>query len=130
MCVTLLDLYQLSFSRNCTSDLILFLLWSLCCQSSTASFKEQCGLPTVAKLKQCIESLATRLQSPEGSLGAAMVLKEGYPCLEALVNLAEPTRKLLAAYNTVSTRNPADWGISGSYYIYEGVCVSTFNCLA
>uniref|UniRef100_A0A3P8UW56 Phosphoinositide phospholipase C n=1 Tax=Cynoglossus semilaevis TaxID=244447 RepID=A0A3P8UW56_CYNSE len=70
-------------------------------QSTTASFKEQCGLPTVAKLKQCIQSLATRLQSPEGSIGAAMVLKDGYPCLEPLVNLSEPTRKVLAAYDTM-----------------------------
>uniref|UniRef100_A0A8C9ZHB3 Phosphoinositide phospholipase C n=1 Tax=Sander lucioperca TaxID=283035 RepID=A0A8C9ZHB3_SANLU len=70
-------------------------------QSTTASFKEQCGLPTVAKLKQCIQSLATRLQSPEGTMGASMVLKEGYPCLEPLVNLSEPTRKLLSAYDTM-----------------------------
>uniref|UniRef100_A0A672GVH0 Phosphoinositide phospholipase C n=1 Tax=Salarias fasciatus TaxID=181472 RepID=A0A672GVH0_SALFA len=70
-------------------------------QSTTASFKEQCGLPAVAKLKQCIQSLATRLQSPEGTMGAAMVLKDGYPCLEALVSLSEPTRKLLAAYDTM-----------------------------
>lgn len=70
-------------------------------QSTTASFKEQCGLPTVAKLKQCIQSLATRLQSPEGTMGATMVLKEGYPCLEPLVNLSELTRKLLAAYDTM-----------------------------
>ncbi|GLD56594.1 inactive phospholipase C-like protein 1 [Lates japonicus] len=70
-------------------------------QSTTASFKEQCGLPTVAKLKQCIQSLATRLQSPEGTMGATMVLKEGYPCLEPQVNLSEPTRKLLTAYDTM-----------------------------
>nr|XP_019962981.1 PREDICTED: inactive phospholipase C-like protein 1 [Paralichthys olivaceus] len=70
-------------------------------QSTTASFKEQCGLPTVAKLKQCIQSLAPRLQSPEGVMGATMVLREGYPCLEPLANLSEATRKLLAAYDTM-----------------------------
>ncbi|XP_061579190.1 inactive phospholipase C-like protein 1 [Cololabis saira] len=70
-------------------------------QSSTASFKEQCGLPTVAKLKQCIQSLATRLQSPDGAMGASMVLREGYPCLETLVSLSEATRKVLAAYDTM-----------------------------
>uniref|UniRef100_A0A3Q0SRZ9 Phosphoinositide phospholipase C n=1 Tax=Amphilophus citrinellus TaxID=61819 RepID=A0A3Q0SRZ9_AMPCI len=69
--------------------------------STTASFKEQCGLPTVAKLKQCIQTLATRLQSPEGTMGATMVLKDGYPCLEPLASLSEPTRKLLAAYETM-----------------------------
>lgn len=35
-------------------------------------------------------------------MGATMVLKDGYPCLEPLVGLSEPTRKLLAAYETVS----------------------------
>lgn len=70
-------------------------------QCTTASFKEQCGLPSVAKLKQCIQSLATRLQGSEGTMGACMVLKEGYPCLEPQVNLAEPTRKLLTAYDTM-----------------------------
>ncbi|KAM3862039.1 inactive phospholipase C-like protein 1 [Diretmus argenteus] len=70
-------------------------------QSATVSFKEQCGLPPVAKLKQCIQSLATRLQSPEGTMGATMVLKDGYPRLETLANLTEPTRKLLTAYDTM-----------------------------
>ncbi|KAM4558193.1 inactive phospholipase C-like protein 1 [Odontesthes bonariensis] len=70
-------------------------------QSSTASFKEQCGLPTVAKLKQCIQSLATRLQSPEGPVGATMVLRDGYPFLEPLVSLSETTRKLLTAYDSM-----------------------------
>uniref|UniRef100_A0A3P9H0N5 Phosphoinositide phospholipase C n=1 Tax=Oryzias latipes TaxID=8090 RepID=A0A3P9H0N5_ORYLA len=70
-------------------------------QSSTATFKEQCGLPAVAKLKQCIQSLATRLQSPEGNMGATMVLREGYPCLEPLISLPEATRKVLAAYDTM-----------------------------
>ncbi|XP_056892284.1 inactive phospholipase C-like protein 1 [Takifugu flavidus] len=72
-------------------------------QSTTSSFKEQCGLPTVTKLKQCIQSLATRLQTPEGTVGATMVLREGYPFLELLVNLAEPTRKFVTAYNTMIT---------------------------
>lgn len=72
-------------------------------QCSTAGFKDQCGLPTVAKLKQCIQSLATRLQSPEGTMGATMLLREGYPCLEPQVSLSEATRKLLSAYDTVSS---------------------------
>ncbi|XP_054642537.1 inactive phospholipase C-like protein 1 [Dunckerocampus dactyliophorus] len=70
-------------------------------QGTIASLKEQCGLPTVAKLKQCIQCLATRLQSPDGTMGATMVLKEGYPSLEALVSVSEATRKLLTAYDTM-----------------------------
>lgn len=73
-------------------------------QSSTSSFKEQCGLPTVTKLKQCIQTLATRLQTAEGAVGATMVLRDGYPFLEPLVSLAEVTKKLVTAYNTVSMK--------------------------
>ncbi|KAM8857062.1 inactive phospholipase C-like protein 1 [Synchiropus picturatus] len=72
-------------------------------QGTAASFKEQCGLPTVAKLKQCIQSLATRLQTPEGGMGAMMTLKDGYPYLEPLMTLSDTTRKLLAAYDTMIT---------------------------
>lgn len=96
---------------SCASDLTFYFLLPLLSlspshhvQSATIGFKEQCGLPVVAKLKQCIQTLATRLQSPEGTMGATMVLKDGYPCLEPLVNLSEPTRKLLTAYDAVSKR--------------------------
>lgn len=71
-------------------------------QTATTTFKEQCGLPTVAKLKECIQSLATRLQSPEGAMAATMVLKGDYPYLEATANLSESTRKVITAYETVS----------------------------
>lgn len=79
-------------------------------QSTTSSFKEQCGLPTVTKLKQCIQSLATRLQAPDGAVGATMVLREGYPFLEPLANLVESTRKLVTAYNMVSNKSPGNPG--------------------
>ncbi|XP_066543926.1 inactive phospholipase C-like protein 1 [Amia ocellicauda] len=70
-------------------------------QSASVSFKELCGLPPVASLKQCIQSLAPRLQSPEGPSCASLVLREGYPCLEPGAGLSDSTRKLLTAYNTV-----------------------------
>lgn len=47
-----------------------------------------------------------------------MVLKEGYPCLEAQVNLAEPTRKLLAAYDTVSRKREGDAYQYCTYFDY------------
>ncbi|KPP75010.1 inactive phospholipase C-like protein 1-like [Scleropages formosus] len=71
-------------------------------QNATVSFKEQCGLPPVANVKQCIQSLAPRLQTVERPPGAYLALKEGYPCLEVLGSLSDTTRKLLAAYDTVS----------------------------
>ncbi|XP_026127362.1 inactive phospholipase C-like protein 1 [Carassius auratus] len=69
--------------------------------SATVAFKEQCGLPPMATLKQCIQSLATRLQSPEGTPSATLTLKEGYPCLEPVGNLTDATRKLLNGYDTM-----------------------------
>lgn len=59
----------------------------------------------MTKLKECIQSLATRLQSPEGTMGAAMVLKGDYPYLEAVANLSESTRKVITAYEAVSETN-------------------------
>lgn len=59
----------------------------------------------MTKLKECIQSLATRLQSPEGTMGATMVLKGDYPYLEPIANLSESTRKVITAYETVSETN-------------------------
>ncbi|XP_061089655.1 inactive phospholipase C-like protein 1 [Conger conger] len=70
-------------------------------QNATVHFKEQCGLPPVAKLKQCIQSLTTRLQTSEGPPGASLAMREGYPCLEALGSLPDSTRKLLSAYDAM-----------------------------
>ncbi len=55
----------------------------------------------MATLKQCIQSLATRLQSPDGPPSATLTLKEGYPYLEPVGNLTDATRKLLNGYETV-----------------------------
>ncbi|XP_069052564.1 inactive phospholipase C-like protein 1 [Lepisosteus oculatus] len=70
-------------------------------QNATLCFKELCGLPPASNLKQCIQSLAPRLQTPEGPPCATLVLKEGYPCLEPLGSLSDTTRKLLTAYDTM-----------------------------
>lgn len=55
----------------------------------------------MAKLKQCMQSLATRLQGSDGPPGALLLLKDGYPCLEPLGSLTDTTRKLLSAYDMV-----------------------------
>ncbi|XP_056098112.1 inactive phospholipase C-like protein 1 [Rhinichthys klamathensis goyatoka] len=73
--------------------------------SVTVAFKEQCGLPPMATPKQCIQSLATRLQTPDGPPGATLTLKEGYPCLEPVGNLTDATRKLLNGYDTMVSAN-------------------------
>uniref|UniRef100_W5M8U3 Phosphoinositide phospholipase C n=1 Tax=Lepisosteus oculatus TaxID=7918 RepID=W5M8U3_LEPOC len=73
----------------------------VCVQNATLCFKELCGLPPASNLKQCIQSLAPRLQTPEGPPCATLVLKEGYPCLEPLGSLSDTTRKLLTAYDTM-----------------------------
>ncbi|XP_062862516.1 inactive phospholipase C-like protein 1 isoform X2 [Trichomycterus rosablanca] len=73
--------------------------------SATVTFKEQCGLPPVSTIKQCMQSLATRLQGPDGAPVASLLLKNGYPCLEPLGNLNDTTRKLLNAYDMMISAN-------------------------
>ncbi|XP_063070218.1 inactive phospholipase C-like protein 1 [Engraulis encrasicolus] len=73
--------------------------------SATVAFKEQCGLPPVVKVKQCMQSLATRLQGLDGSAGAVLLLKDGYPCLEPLGTPTDATRKLLSAYDIMVSAN-------------------------
>ena len=48
-----------------------------------------------------MQSLATRLQGPDGPPGALLLLKDGYPCLEPLGSQSDATRKLLSAYDMV-----------------------------
>ncbi|KAJ8255973.1 hypothetical protein COCON_G00198370 [Conger conger] len=72
-------------------------------KNAVVGFKEQCGLPPVAELKKCIQSLASRLQSGDGAPGANLALKDGYPHLESLGYLPESSYKLLSAYEKVVT---------------------------
>ncbi|KAG5833488.1 hypothetical protein ANANG_G00276460 [Anguilla anguilla] len=72
-------------------------------KNAVEGFKEQCGLPPVAELKKCIQSLASRLQSADGAPGANLALRDGYPYLEAQGYLPESSYKLLTAYEKVVT---------------------------
>lgn len=74
----------------------------------------------MAKLKECIQSLATRLQSPEGATAATMVLKGDYPYLEATANLSESTRKVITAYETVSETDGPKSG-NGAATLFESL---------
>ncbi|KAG7467548.1 hypothetical protein MATL_G00154920 [Megalops atlanticus] len=68
-------------------------------QNAMDTLKEVCGLPLVAKLQQCIQTLATHPHTAEGTPGISLAQREGYPHLEALCNLPDSTHKLLSAYN-------------------------------
>ncbi|XP_048833755.1 inactive phospholipase C-like protein 1 [Brienomyrus brachyistius] len=70
-------------------------------QSAVVAFKEHFGLPLEVTFKQCIQSLVPLLQAPDGSLGASLVLKDGYPCLEVLGNSSESVQKLEGSYSTM-----------------------------
>ncbi|XP_023684758.2 inactive phospholipase C-like protein 1 isoform X1 [Paramormyrops kingsleyae] len=70
-------------------------------QSAMVTFKEHFGLPLEVTFKQCIQSLVPLLQAPDGSLGASLVLKDGYPCLEVLGNSSESVQKLVGSYSTM-----------------------------
>ncbi|KAJ8350466.1 hypothetical protein SKAU_G00255960 [Synaphobranchus kaupii] len=72
-------------------------------KNAVEGFKEQCGLPPVAELKKCIQSLVSRLHNVDGAPGANLVLKDGYPHLESLGYMPESSHKLLSAYEKVLT---------------------------
>lgn len=88
-------------------------------QNATVSFKELCGLTPAANMKQCILTVSTWLMNSERSLKVMVDLSESYPTMEAQGPVPELLRKVLNAYDMVSTllnwdaeRNCAYCGLS------------------
>ncbi|XP_043916576.1 inactive phospholipase C-like protein 1 [Protopterus annectens] len=68
-------------------------------QTAIVSVKEMCGLPSISSLKQCMLSLASRLQNSDNTPCVSLSMKENYPYLEPVGAITEVQRKLLAAYD-------------------------------
>lgn len=66
-------------------------------------FKELCGLSAVANLKQCILALSPRLIGTDSSPVLLFNLKDQYPTVEAQGLLPEVLKKVVTAYEMVST---------------------------
>lgn len=67
------------------------------------SVKELCGLPPIASLKQCILTLSSRLVSSDNAPSVALCMRDTFPYLEPLGTVPDVQKKVLAAYDLVST---------------------------
>lgn len=72
-------------------------------QNAMVSVKELCGLPPIASLKQCILTLSSRLVSSDNAPSVALCMKDTFPYLEPLGTVPDVQKKVLAAYDLVST---------------------------
>ncbi|XDV39552.1 hypothetical protein PO909_008779 [Leuciscus waleckii] len=72
-------------------------------QNAIVPFKELCGLSAVANLKQCILALSPRLSGPDASPVLLFNLRDQYPIMEAQGLLPEVLKKVVTAYEMVST---------------------------
>lgn len=77
----------------------------LACQNALVSFKELCGLTPAANMKQCILTVSTWLMNSERTLRVTVDLSETYPTMEAQSPVPELLRKVLNAYDTVSSQH-------------------------
>lgn len=72
-------------------------------QNAMVSVKELCGLPPIASLKQCILTLSSRLVSSDNAPSVALCMRDTFPYLEPLGTVPDVQKKVLAAYDLVST---------------------------
>lgn len=80
------------------------ILFPFSSQNAMVSFKELCGLTPAANMKQCILTVSTWLMNSERSLRVTVDLSEAYPAMEAQGPVPELLRKVLNAYDMVTTR--------------------------
>ncbi|XP_064421742.1 inactive phospholipase C-like protein 2 isoform X2 [Latimeria chalumnae] len=69
-------------------------------QNALVSFKELCGLPSAANMKQCILTVSTWLLNSDNTLLVTLNLSDQYPAMEAQGPIPEILRKVLLAYDT------------------------------
>uniref|UniRef100_H3BBC6 Phosphoinositide phospholipase C n=1 Tax=Latimeria chalumnae TaxID=7897 RepID=H3BBC6_LATCH len=68
-------------------------------QNAIVCFKEMCGLPPIANLKQCIMTLSSRLLSNDNTPTVTLSMKDNYPYLEPQGALPDVQKKVFAAYD-------------------------------
>ncbi|XP_046546164.1 LOW QUALITY PROTEIN: inactive phospholipase C-like protein 2 [Haliotis rubra] len=71
-------------------------------QLALSGFKETCGLPPIANIKQCIRLLSTRITN-SGEQSLTYVMKGEYPSLEAQGNLPDILKKALLSFDDLIT---------------------------
>lgn len=71
-------------------------------QNAVASFKELCGLSSVANLMQCMLAVSPRFLGPENTPLVVLNLSEPYPTMELQGIVPEVLKKIVTTYDTVS----------------------------
>uniref|UniRef100_A0A8C1TGK9 Phosphoinositide phospholipase C n=1 Tax=Cyprinus carpio TaxID=7962 RepID=A0A8C1TGK9_CYPCA len=87
-------------------------------KNAIVPFKELCGLSAVANLKQCILALSPRLIGPDSSPLLLFNLRDQYPTMEAQGLLPEVLKKVVTAYEMVSTSQTL---LESSDSVYERI---------
>lgn len=72
-------------------------------QNAVVSFKELCGLSPVANLMQCILAVSTRLVGPDNTPLVVLNLNDQYPTMELQGIVPEVLKKIVTAYDMVSS---------------------------
>lgn len=66
------------------------------------SFKELCGLSSVANLMQCMVAVSPRFLGPDNTPLVVLNLNEQYPTMELQGIVPEVLKKIVTTYDTVS----------------------------
>lgn len=79
-------------------------------QNAVVSFKELCGLSSVANLMQCMLAVSPRFLGPDNTPLVVLNLSEPYPTMELQAIVPEVLKKIVTTYDMVS---PVERGIFG-----------------
>lgn len=71
-------------------------------QNAVVSFKELCGLSSVANLMQCMVAVSPRFLGPDNAPLVVLNLSEQYPTMELQGIVPEVLKKIVTTYDTVS----------------------------
>lgn len=72
-------------------------------QNAVVSFKELCGLSSVANLMQCMVAVSPRFLGPDNTPLVVLNLNEQYPTMELQGIVPEVLKKIVTTYDTVSS---------------------------
>lgn len=67
------------------------------------SFKELCGLSSVANLMQCMLAVSPRFLGPDNTPLVVLNLSDQYPTMELQGIVPEVLKKIVTTYDTVSS---------------------------
>lgn len=89
-------------------------------QNAVVSFKELCGLSSVANLMQCMLAVSPRFLGPDNTPLVVLNLSEQYPTMELQGIVPEVLKKIVTTYDMVSGSShfqgaPGERGVLGHF---------------